>query len=233
MLFQEFGDDAEGTRTRESLYRSDAIAAHERAIPSKDHALGALFELGKTVDRKVLFVERCISDDGSLSLTNDREHIRLSIVVTIGAHTEVDLLWVRVVPETSCEGENGVGGCHGHALKCISLFLFFFCVGIVKLFRNELFRYQARSPLCLFVHCSHWIRRFLWILVHHHYFLSIWPILLLDDNTFNKVFNRFLILFNRFELWPILHVPLLCGCLIFEEVTKTDSLSDLGLHMGG
>ena len=119
ILGKEFSDDAESTGTREGLDSSDGLTSNERAIPTEDNTLSTLVEFSETFNSKVLLVKGSISDDSSLSLANNGEHIRLSIVVTVSTDTKVDLLGVLISLESGCKGEDGVGWCLWHVLKLI------------------------------------------------------------------------------------------------------------------
>ena len=119
ILSQEFADDTKSTSSREGLDSGDVFTANKWAIKAKDNTLSALVELGETFDTEVLLIEGSISDDSSLSLADNGEHIRLSIVVTVSTDTEVDLLGVLISLESGCKGEDGVGWCLWHVLKLI------------------------------------------------------------------------------------------------------------------
>jgi hypothetical protein len=43
-------------------------------------------------------------EDSLLCLTNRRQHTRLSIVITIGSHTEIDFNFCRIILSPLCEG---------------------------------------------------------------------------------------------------------------------------------
>mmetsp|Transcript_3709 Transcript_3709/g.4242 ORF Transcript_3709/g.4242 Transcript_3709/m.4242 type:complete len:306 (+) Transcript_3709:430-1347(+) len=113
-LLQELADDAEGASSGESLDGGDSGITNERAVPAEEDTLGALSELGKTVDGEVLLVEGAVGDDSGLSLAHDGEDVGLAVVVAVSADTEVNLIGVLVVLEANGQTEDGIGGGHGH-----------------------------------------------------------------------------------------------------------------------
>ena len=118
-LGQELADDTQGTSSGESLDGGDVLGSDPWAVPTEDDTLGALAEFSETVDGKVLLVERVISDDGSLGLAHDWENEGLAVVVTVCAHTQVDLLWVLVSLEPCREGQDCIGWCLLHVLELV------------------------------------------------------------------------------------------------------------------
>ena len=113
-LGKELTNDTEGTSTREGLNAGDTVITDKRAVEAEENTLGTLAEFSKTVNRKILLVESSVSDNSSLSSTDNREYIRLAIVITVSADTEVDLLRVLISLETLGEAEDGVNGGHRH-----------------------------------------------------------------------------------------------------------------------
>jgi len=113
-LGKEFSNDTESTSAGEGLHASDVFVTNERAVEAEEDTLGALTELGETVDREVLLVEGHVSDDGGLSGADDGEDERLAVVVTVCSNTEVDLVRVLVILEAGGEAKDGVDGGHRH-----------------------------------------------------------------------------------------------------------------------
>ena len=118
-LGQELADDTQGTSSGESLDGGDVLGSDPWAVPTEDDTLGALAEFSEAVDGKVLLVERVISDDGSLGLAHDWENEGLAVVVTVCAHTQVDLLWVLVSLVPCREGQDCIGWCLLHVLELV------------------------------------------------------------------------------------------------------------------
>jgi len=118
-LVEEFTDDAESTSAREGLDSCDSLVTNPWAVESEEDTLSALAEFSKTIDRKVLLIEGAISDNLLLGFAHDGEDVGLSVVVTVGTNTEVDLLGVLVVLETGSQTEDGVGWGHSDVLELV------------------------------------------------------------------------------------------------------------------
>ena len=118
-LLEELTDDAESTSSGEGLDRGDSGVTNEGTVPSEEDSLGTLSELGETVNGEVLLVEGSIIDNSLLGLAHDGEDVGLSVVITVGTDTEVDLLGVLVGLEASGEAKDGVGGGHWNVLELV------------------------------------------------------------------------------------------------------------------
>ena len=111
-LGQVLTDHSEGTGSREGLEGDDSWVVDEWAVEAEEDATGSLGEVSKTINWEVLLVEGVVGDNFSLNLADNWEDIWLSIVVSVGTDTEVDLLWVLVVLEADSETEDWVSWGH-------------------------------------------------------------------------------------------------------------------------
>jgi len=118
-LVEEFTDDAEGTSAREGLDGCDSLVTNPWAVESEKNTLSALAEFSEAIDRKVLLIEGAVSHNFLLGFADDGEDVWLSVVVTVGTNTEVDLLGVLVVLKTGSQTENGIGWGHSDVLELV------------------------------------------------------------------------------------------------------------------
>jgi len=108
VLNEEIGHDFQGSGSGKSLGSGDSSAGDVLVVPAEEDTSSALVELLKAVNREVLLVEAMIVDDLLLSGSDDVEHDGLTVFVSVGSDSEVDLSGVFVSFVSSGEGEDGV-----------------------------------------------------------------------------------------------------------------------------
>ena len=82
-------------------------------VVAEQQADGGLAELGHAGDLRVLLVQ-VFGGEQLLGTLHALEHVRLAVVVTVGAHAEVDLLRVGVALEGVSHAEDGIWRRHLH-----------------------------------------------------------------------------------------------------------------------
>lgn len=117
MTLEEGTTYPEGTGAGNALGDDDALVVDGGAVGAVGEEGGGLGEVGDTSDASVLLVE-VLLDDLLLGLSDGGQDVRLALVVTVGADTEVDLLGVGVLLEGLSDTENGVGGTLGDVRPC-------------------------------------------------------------------------------------------------------------------
>jgi hypothetical protein len=116
---QKLSDDSEGTGSGKSLAGDYSSAGDVGVFPSELGATGTLSEICETIDWRILFVKSLICDDYCLSLADAGENVGLTVVVSVGADTEVALLGVLVSCEANSEAKNGIWGSSGNVLELV------------------------------------------------------------------------------------------------------------------
>jgi len=107
----------EGAGAGNALGDDNAVLVDGGAVGAVCEEGSGLGEVGDTGDAGVLLVE-VLLDDLLLGLSDGGKDVRLSLVVTVGADTKVDLLGVGVLLEGLSDTENGIGGSLRHAGPC-------------------------------------------------------------------------------------------------------------------
>lgn len=79
------------------------------AFPSEDGHTSALVKRVISVNWEIFFVESFVSDDLGLNLSDNREHVWLSIVIAVSADTQVAFAGIRIIFEISGQAENRIG----------------------------------------------------------------------------------------------------------------------------
>ena len=118
-LNQEVCNDTESTSAGEGLDGGNSSVTNKGAVEAEEDTLGALVEGVETVDGEVLLVEGDIGDNGQLGLAHNWEDVGLSVVITVGTNTKVDLLWVLVGLEACSQGQDRVRGGHFNVLELV------------------------------------------------------------------------------------------------------------------
>lgn len=111
-FLEEFTDNTEGTGSGEGLGTDNSATADIGMVPTKQDTSSSLVEICKTIDGGVFFIKREIGDDHLFGFAYNGEDKGLSVIVSVGSDTEVDLVGVLVVLEASGKTENGI--CGGH-----------------------------------------------------------------------------------------------------------------------
>ena len=117
MTLEESTTDPEGAGAGNALGNDNAVLVDGSAVGSVGEEGSSLGEVRNTGDAGVLLVE-VLLDDLLLGLSDGGKDVRLSLVVAVGADTEVDLLGVGVLLEGLSDAENGVGRALGHVGPC-------------------------------------------------------------------------------------------------------------------
>ena len=86
-------------------------------VPSEEGSSGSLAESLVSILRGVLLIERVVVDDFLFDLPDDGEDEWLSIFISVGSDTKVDLVGVLVGLESLGKSEDGVGGGEGDVLE--------------------------------------------------------------------------------------------------------------------
>ena len=130
VALEEGAADAKGTGTGDGLGDGDAVLGERSRVAAVGQLESSLGELGDTGDAGVLLVEGRV-DDLLLGLLHRGQHVRLALVVAVGADacaqsvapleelalalafcggllTQVDLLGVAVGLEGLCDAQNGL-----------------------------------------------------------------------------------------------------------------------------
>jgi hypothetical protein len=107
----------EGAGAGNALGDDNAVLVDGGAVGAVGEDGSGLGEVRHTGDAGVLLVE-VLLDDLLLGLADGGQDVGLSLVVTVGADTEVDLLGVGVLLEGLSDAENGVGRALGHVCPC-------------------------------------------------------------------------------------------------------------------
>ena len=126
VALEEGAADAKGTGTGDGLGDGDAVLGERSRVAAVGQLESSLGELGDTGDARVLLVEGRV-DDLLLGLLHRGQHVRLALVVAVGADTcaqsvaplqelalrgglltQVDLLGVAVGLEGLCDAQNGL-----------------------------------------------------------------------------------------------------------------------------
>ena len=132
VALEEGAADAKGTGTGDGLGDGDAVLSERSRVAAVGQLESSLGELGDTGDAGVLLVEGRV-DDLLLGLLHRGQHVRLALVVAVGADacaqsvapleelalalalafcggllTQVDLLGVAVGLEGLCDAQNGL-----------------------------------------------------------------------------------------------------------------------------
>lgn len=108
-LAEEGESETEGSSSRDGLATSDSVLSKGLAVSTVSE-LEALLDIGvDTLDGGVLVIHVTL-EDNFLSAPNAGKDERLAIIVSVGSHTEENLLGVSVLLEGVVESENGICG---------------------------------------------------------------------------------------------------------------------------
>ena len=135
VALEEGAADAKGTGTGDGLGDGDAVLGERSRVAAVGQLESSLGELGDAGDAGVLLVESRV-DDLLLGLLHRGQHVRLALVVAVGADacaqsvalweqlafcggllTQIDLLGVAVGLEGLCDAQNGLFA-HGKLCSC-------------------------------------------------------------------------------------------------------------------
>ena len=100
----------------DSLIRTHQLLANHSALLTKGQLGGGGGEFGQTGNGQVLVVEVHFADL-LLRLDHTGQHVRLALVIAVGAYAEVDLLRVGVRLVRLGDAENGVRWAHLHVAE--------------------------------------------------------------------------------------------------------------------
>jgi hypothetical protein len=106
---EEGKTESERSSSRDRLSSSNSVLLEGLRVLSESELLGLVDEGVNTLDSSVLVIH-VVGEDSLLSDSNARQDVRLVVVVSVGSHTEEDLLLVGVLLELIVETENGVSG---------------------------------------------------------------------------------------------------------------------------
>lgn len=97
VLLEEITDNTESTGTRESLRGSNSTAGDISVIPTEEGHAGTLVEVLVAINGRVFLVKLGVVDDHLLSLADNGEDVRLTILRSVSTDTKVDFLGELVV----------------------------------------------------------------------------------------------------------------------------------------
>jgi hypothetical protein len=103
---------SERSSSGDGLGSSDSVLLEGDGVGSEGELLRSGDERVDTLDSSVLVVH-IVGEDSLFSDSNARQDVRLVVVISVGSHTEEDLLGVRVLLEGVVETEDGVSGSVG------------------------------------------------------------------------------------------------------------------------
>jgi len=113
-LAEECETETERACSGDGLAAGDSVLSKSSAVSTVGE-LEALLDVGvDTLDRGVLVIHVAFEDE-LFSTLDAREDKRLAIVVSVGTHTEENLLGVRILLEGVVETEDGVSGGSGQS----------------------------------------------------------------------------------------------------------------------
>jgi len=104
---EEGETESERSSSRDGLSSSDSSFLEGSGVLSESELLGLVDEGVNTLDSSVLVIH-VVGENSLFGDSNAREDVRLASIVSVGSHTEEDLLLVRVLLEGVVETENGV-----------------------------------------------------------------------------------------------------------------------------
>ena len=93
---EEDGTKVVGTGTGDGLDGSYALLGNGWGVGAEDKLGSSVCEFGKTGDGEVFVVDSLVCDEVCLCLFNGRKNVRLAVVVTVCANTEIDFFVVGV-----------------------------------------------------------------------------------------------------------------------------------------
>lgn len=106
--FEKCGADAESASSGDGLSDGNPVFFQWDRVWAVGEAQSSFGEAWNTRDAGILLVHVRL-DYLLLGLFNGWEDIRLALVISIRANTEIDLLWMAVGFESFCDSENGIG----------------------------------------------------------------------------------------------------------------------------
>merc|ERR1712159_718526 len=96
VLLDEFETKSKGTGTRESLGSSNSFFLENRVAFTEQQFSSDSSESSMTVDRKIFLVDGWVVGNFLLSISDNVEDVRLSLVVSVSTNADIDLLGVLV-----------------------------------------------------------------------------------------------------------------------------------------
>ncbi len=107
-LLEEVGNNLKCASAREGLGSDNASAVELWVVEAECYSSCSGVELSDSFNWSIFLIKSRIVNDLLLDFLDDREHKWLSIVVSVGSNTQIDLLWVCVILEVGGQGEDWI-----------------------------------------------------------------------------------------------------------------------------